>query len=99
MSYSLIPFGGMDPMRDVWLPWVLSDQLLFASMLFRASVPISLLASSPDIESMIWRGATLSLLNRRLASPTQAVNDITVASVISLTQQSVRSVYGDYYIN
>ncbi len=91
MSSSLVPFGGIDPMQDVWLPWVVSDQLLLASTLFQASVQLSVLNPSAGVESAIWRGATLSLLNKRLASSSQPVNDITIASVLLLTHQSVRS--------
>ena len=97
MSYFLVPFGGLDPMRDLWLPWVLSDQLLFSSSLLRASVHLSALNSSADTESARWRGITLSVLNTRLANSTQPVNDITVASVILLAHQSVSLSHVAYF--
>lgn len=93
MGSFLVPFGGLDPMRDLWLPWILSDQLIFASSLLRASAHLSALNSTADTESSRWRGVTLSLLNSRLASSSQPVNDITVASVILLAHQSVSLLY------
>ena len=96
MGSFLVPFGALDPMRDLWLPWVLSSQLIFASLLFHAAVHLSALNSSIDTESARWRGVTLSLLNTRLASPTQPVNDIAVASIILLAHQSVSLPHATY---
>jgi hypothetical protein len=62
-------------------------------MLLRGSIYLSAMNSPTEMESGRWRRDTLSLLNKRLTSPMEAVNDATVISVLLLTHESVRSFF------
>ena len=43
LGFFLVPLDYMDPIREVWLPVVVSDPLLFATSLFCVSVVRQLL--------------------------------------------------------
>lgn len=94
MGYSLIPLGPGDPMRDVWLPKTFSDQLLLQCTLYTASVHMSAIYGMDlmsNIDVVTHRAGSLALLNQRLASPLQAVNDITLTAVLRFLGQVVSS--------
>lgn len=91
MGPALIPFGPIDSLCDVWLPFILSDQLLLQSTLFYTSVYLSALHPPASHEIARYKGEALSLLNRRLADPRHAVTDVTIATVLLFIHQSIVS--------
>ena len=71
---------------------ILSDQLLLQTTIFLAAVNLAAAIEqhpSSHLETVLHREKTLSLLNNRLSNPICAVNDITIATVSLLIQQSV----------
>lgn len=91
MDPVLIPLGPIDSLCDIWLPFILSDQLLLQSTLFYSSAYLSALHPPASHEIARYKGEALSLLNRRLADPGHIVTDVTIATVLLFIHQSIVS--------
>ncbi|KAH8816989.1 hypothetical protein F5884DRAFT_778150 [Xylogone sp. PMI_703] len=92
MGESLVALGPGNPMKEVWLPVIFSDQLLLQCTMYTSSVHMSSIYGidimyNPDV--VAHRIRTLVLLNQRLANPVQAVNDITLTSVMGFLGQVI----------
>jgi hypothetical protein len=88
---ALVPLGLTNPIRDIWLPLIFSDPLLFQSTIFTTSVHLSAYQPLGYDEVGQFKGETLALLNRRLADPREAVTDITIATVLGFIHESIVS--------
>ena len=94
MGDSLVVLGPGDPMRDVWLPIIFSDQLLLQCTMYTTSVHMSAVYGMDlmfNIDVVTHRAGALALLNQRLADSLQAVTDITLTSVLGFLGQVVRN--------
>lgn len=92
MGESLVALGPGNPMKDVWLPVIFSDKLLLQCSIYTSSVHMSSIYGIDimyNVDVMNHRMRTLILLNERLASLTEAVNDITLTSVLGFLAQVV----------
>lgn len=88
---SLCPLGTFDPMDKVFVPLVISDELLFQANLFNAGFHLSALQGKKYIVEGTWhRTETIKILNKRLGDPLPAVTDATISAVVSLLAQAVR---------
>lgn len=92
MRNSFVALGPGDPMEDIWLPMIFSDQLMLQCTMYTCSVHMAVIFGIDVMESMdvvTHRMETLSLLTKRLGDPNQAVNDITLTAVARYVGQVV----------
>lgn len=92
MRNSFVALGPGDPMEDIWLPMIFSDQLMLQCTMYTCSVHMAVIFGVDVMESMdvvTHRMETLSLLTKRLGDPNQAVNDITLTAVARYVGQVV----------
>jgi hypothetical protein len=86
----MIPLGPFDPMKNVFLPLVISNPLLVQAALVQSATHLAALYSwDPTAVGSVYRSETVRMLNERLKSPSKAVTDDTIAAVISLATNAV----------
>jgi hypothetical protein len=94
MGDTLVSLGPGDPMRDLWLPKVSSDQLLLQCTIYAAAVHMSAIYGLDlmfNIDVITHRAESLALLNKRLSDPRHAANNITLTAVLRILGQVVCS--------
>lgn len=92
MRNAFVALGPGDPMIDIWLPMILSDQLLLQCTLYTSAIHMSMIFGIDVMESMdVWthKTETLSLLTKRLGDPNYAVNDVSLTAVARYVGQVV----------
>lgn len=99
MTNSFVVLGPGDPMKDIWLPMIFSDQLLLQCTLFTSSIHMSAIygiESMDNVDVVIHKAETLSLLMKRLGDPRHAVNDQSVTAVARFLGQVVCMLHALY---
>lgn len=92
MRNAFVALGPGDPMMDIWLPVILSDQLLLQCTLYTSAIHMSTIFGIDVMESMdvvTHKTETLSLLTKRLGDPSHAVNDVSLTAVARYVGQVV----------
>jgi hypothetical protein len=92
MTNTFIALGPGDPMKDIWLPMIFSDQLLLQCTLYTSSVHMSAIYGIDamyNVDVVTHKAETLSLLTKRMGDPRHAVNDRTLTAVARFLGQVV----------
>ena len=88
-SFPLVLRSGQHPILDVWMPYAMTDPVLFLATLNFAAVSLDILhgrRNSP--RTLVQKGETMHLINLRLNSA-KIASDTTIAAVLMLAAVEV----------
>lgn len=86
----------MNP-KDKWFNYAITDSALFHVTMLHAVMHYGLTHGEVgrEAEALALKSEVISLVNRKLADPTEGINDLTIGVVANLVLFEVRAWYSD----
>ena len=88
------PGNGQNPLTKVWVPYAMTDPVLFLATLNFAAVHLDLLrGTQSNHKTLVHKGETIRRINDRLQSSTETISNTTIGAVAMLAAMEVCSTF------
>ena len=102
IARSLFPMilgGGQHPLIDIWMPYAVTDPVLFLATLTMAASNLDVVHGRPkNPKTLAQKGEVIRLINRRLNSA-ETVSDSTIGAVLMLASAEVRKPMSEAFLH